>query len=176
VFQAIGLGYGKPREGLMEVPPRPKEQKIMPRRLMTWLVFCGLVMAAGTLGVLSWASGAYGDTVARTMGVTTFALFRLFSSLETADEDESLFSGTILANRPLLIGTGLSVLTIILATELGVLQRVLGMVSLTADQWAVCLLVGLSLIVVEEVRKLLGISTIEAARPAEHQAPAAAAA
>ena len=55
VFQAIGLGYGKPREGLMEVPPRPKDQKIMPRRLMTWLVFCGLVMAAGTLGVLAWA-------------------------------------------------------------------------------------------------------------------------
>ena len=25
VFQAIGLGYGKPRDGLMEVPPRPKE-------------------------------------------------------------------------------------------------------------------------------------------------------
>ena len=25
VFQAIGLGYGKPREGLMEEPPRPKE-------------------------------------------------------------------------------------------------------------------------------------------------------
>ena len=38
VFQAIGLGYGKPREGLMDVPPRPKEQQIMPRRLMTWLV------------------------------------------------------------------------------------------------------------------------------------------
>ena len=35
VFQAIGLGYGKPREGLMEVPPRPKEQQIIPRRLMT---------------------------------------------------------------------------------------------------------------------------------------------
>ena len=54
VFQAIGLGYGKPREGLMEVPPRPKEQKIIPRRLMSWLVFVGLVMAAGTLGVLAW--------------------------------------------------------------------------------------------------------------------------
>ncbi len=25
VFQAIGLGYGKPREGLMEDPPRPKD-------------------------------------------------------------------------------------------------------------------------------------------------------
>ena len=108
VFQAIGLGYGKPREGLMEVPPRPKEQQIIPRRLMRWLVFCGLVMAAGTLGVLAWADGNYGDVVARTMGVTTFALFRLFSSLETADEDESVFGGSILGNRPLLIGDAAS--------------------------------------------------------------------
>ena len=161
VFQAIGLGYGKPREGLMEVPPRPKVQKIMPRRLLTWLVFVGLVMAAGTLGVLAWASSTYGDVIARTMGVTTFALFRLFSSLETADEDESLFSGSILSNRPLLIATGISVLTIVLATELGVLQRILGMESLSIDQWAVCLVVALSLIVIEEVRKLLHIRTFE---------------
>ncbi len=159
VFQAIGLGYGEPREGLMAVPPRPKEQKIIPPRLMRWLVFCGFVMAAGTLGVLSWADASYGDVIARTMGVTTFSLFRLFSSLETADESESLFSGTILGNRPLLIGTGLSVLTIILATELGFLQRILGTVSLTPDQWAVCILVALSLIVVEEARKLLKIRT-----------------
>ena len=32
--------------------------------------------------------------------MTTFAMFRLFSSLETADEDESVFAGSILANRP----------------------------------------------------------------------------
>jgi Ca2+-transporting ATPase len=159
VFQAIGLGYGKPREGLMQVPPRPKEQRIMPRRLMTWLVFIGLVMAAGTLGILAWGANQYGDVVARTMGVTTFSLFRLFSSLETADEDESLFSGSILSNRPLLIGTGVSVLTIILATELPFLQRILGTIGLTADQWAICILVSLSLIVVEEVRKLLKIRT-----------------
>ena len=162
VFQAIGLGYGKPREGLMAVPPRPKAQQIMPRRLTTWLVFVGLVMAAGTLGVMAWATNAFPSTngvIAQTMGVTTFALFRLFSSLETADEDESLFGGSILGNRPLLIGTGLSVLTIILATELPFLQRFLGTVSLTGDQWAVCLLVALSLIVVEEARKLLKIST-----------------
>jgi Ca2+-transporting ATPase len=159
VFQAIGLGYGKPREGLMGVPPRPKGQQIMPRRLMTWLVTCGLVMAVGTLGVLAYANAHYGDVVARTMGVTTFALFRLFSSLETADQDESLFSGSILGNRPLLIGTGISVLTIIFATELGFLQRILDTVSLSPDQWAICLLVALSIIIVEEVRKVLKIPT-----------------
>ena len=97
VFQGLGLGYGKPREGLMEVPPRPKSQKIMPRRLLAWLVFCGLVMAAGTLGVLAWASANYGDVDRTHDGITVFALFRLFSSLETADPDESLFSGSIFA-------------------------------------------------------------------------------
>jgi hypothetical protein len=53
-----------------------------------------------------------------TMGVTTFALVRLLRSLEAADEDESLFSGSIHGNRPLLIATGISVLTILRATEL----------------------------------------------------------
>ncbi len=104
---------------------------------------CGLVMAAGTLGVLAWASGQYGDVIARTMGVTTFALFRLFSSLETADEDESVFGGSILGEPaaphrhrrcPLL--------TIVLATELGFLQRILGTASLSADQWAICIVVA----------------------------------
>jgi P-type Ca2+ transporter type 2C len=178
VFQAIGLGYGKPREGLMEMPPRPKEQKIMPRRLTTWLVIVGLVMAAGTLGVLAWANAAYGDVVARTMGVVTFSLYRLFSSLETADEDKSLFSGTILANRPLLIATGLSVLTIVVGTEIGFFQKFLGTTSLSADQWAVAILVPLSLLVVEEVRKALKFRTADepAAMPSTPTAPAAAAA
>ena len=143
----------------MAVPPRPKDQRIMPARLTRWLVFCGLVITVGTLGVLAWASGLYGDVIARTMGVTTFALFRLFSSLETADVDESVFNGSILGNRPLLIGTAVSVISIILATEFGFLQRLLGTESLSADQWAICIVVSLAIVVVEEVRKLLKIRT-----------------
>ena len=178
VFQSLGLGYGKPREGLMQVPPRPKSQKILPPRLMRWLVTYGLIMAAGTLIVLAWADSNYGDVVARTMGMTTFALFRLFSSLETADEDESLFGGSILGNRPLLMASGLSVLSIILATELGFLQRFLGTVGLSMEQWAICIVVSLSLVVVEEVRKLLKvrISDDTAVAPAASAGPVAVAA
>ena len=39
----------------MEEPPRPKEQPILPAACSVWLVFIGLVMAAGTLGVIVWA-------------------------------------------------------------------------------------------------------------------------
>ena len=103
VFQAIGLGFGKPRDGLMEQAPRPKDQPIMPRPLTIWLAVVGLVMGGGTLAVIAWATTAFGsDTVARTMGVTTFALFRIASSLETADETRSVFSGYILGNPALL--------------------------------------------------------------------------
>jgi Ca2+-transporting ATPase len=177
VFQGVGLGYGKPREGLMEVPPRPKTQQIMPRRLTIRLVADGLLMAAGTLIVLSWGGSSFGDTVARTMGMTTFALFRLFSSLEEADDRESVFAGGLLSNRPLLIGTGISVLTIVLATSFGFLQNLLDTTNLTADQWAICILVALSIIVVEEVRKALklGFDDAPAGVPAAPSAAPAAA-
>ena len=160
VFQAMGLGFGKPREGLMEEKPRPKDQKILPRRLTVWLIVQGLVMGGGTLAVIAWATGAFGsDLIARTMGVTTFSLFRIASSLETADEERSVFSGYILGNPALLKATALSIVTIVLATELHILQNVLQMTSLTGSQWAVCIGVALALIVVEEAKKLLKVQT-----------------
>src|SRR5258705_298358 len=55
VFQAVGLGYGKPSEGLMARQPRDPEQPILTRSLLVWLAIAGLVMGAGTLGVIWWA-------------------------------------------------------------------------------------------------------------------------
>src|SRR6478735_4264673 len=42
IFLAIGLGYGKPREGLMEEKPRPKNAVLLPPPLFIWLVLVGL--------------------------------------------------------------------------------------------------------------------------------------
>lgn len=72
------------------------------------------------------------------------------------------------------VATGLSVLTILLATELGFLQNFLKTVSLTGEQWLVCIGVALSLIVVEEVKKLLKVRTGDEPATAPVAAPAAA--
>jgi hypothetical protein len=45
------------------------------------------------------------------------------------------------------------VLITVLATELGLLQRLLGTVGLTFDQWVLCVVVGMSLLVIAEIRK-----------------------
>src|SRR5213078_1889225 len=45
VFQAVGLGYGKPSEGLMERKPRAVDEPILDREQYRWLAFVGLVHA-----------------------------------------------------------------------------------------------------------------------------------
>src|SRR5689334_10267878 len=52
----------------MERPPVPPSKPILTRGLIAWLAFTGLLMAIGTLGVISWAEQAHGLAVARTMG------------------------------------------------------------------------------------------------------------
>jgi Ca2+-transporting ATPase len=55
LFQAIGLGYGKPAPGLMQRRPRQPDRPILTRGLLLWLVTVGLVIGVGTLGLASWA-------------------------------------------------------------------------------------------------------------------------
>ena len=154
IFQAVGLGYGKQREGLMEEAPRPKDQQILPRPLFIWLAFIGLTMAAITLAVIVWAGNNFGETVAHTMGLVTFSMLHLFFSLETSDEERTLFSSELLENSVLLKTSAVSLLTIFLATTFGPLQRVLDTVELTVDQWAVCIVAGALIIIVAEIRKV----------------------
>ena len=99
------------------------------------------------------------------MGLTAFSLSNIWFALETADEEHSIFDfDVLLANATLLKTVGMSLVAILLATELNVFHRILDTVSLTLDQWAICFVVSLAMLVVAEGRKLLGIHTVEPAR------------
>jgi Ca2+-transporting ATPase len=174
VFLAIGLGYGKAREGLMSDRPRDPERPILPNRLLAYLVLIGLVMAVGTLGVISWATNAYGEAVARTMGLMVFSLMNIAFALETSNEERSIFSSELLDNPTLLKGAGLALLATILAAELNLLNRILDTVNLNLDQWAICLVVALLVIVVAEIKKLLRIQTSDVPQPVTAPASVAA--
>ncbi len=110
-------------------------------------------MGVGTLLVIDWGTRTYGDDVGRTMGFVTFAFFNIAFSLATKDETRSALSREVLADRTLAIATVVSVLVIIAATEVGLMNRLLDTVSLGAEQWLLCGLVGLSLLPISEVRK-----------------------
>jgi Ca2+-transporting ATPase len=153
VFQAIGLGYGKPADGLMLRKPRPAVQAILPKPLLVWLAFIGVQMGVVTLLVLWWATPVYGEDVARSMGVTVFSIFNIAFAWATKDELRSLLDTDVAGDRYLVRTTILSVITVFLATEFGPLQRLLGTVSLTFDQWVICWVAGLSVLLVSEIKK-----------------------
>ena len=139
----------------MEEPPRPKDAQILPRPLFLWLAFIGLVFAAITLPLIVWAEGAYDEVVAHTMGLVTFSLLHVFFSLETADEERTIFSSQLLENPTLLKASALSLLTVFLATTFGPLERLLDTTELDAEPVGDLHRRGGLIIVVAEVRKFI---------------------
>ena len=155
LFQAIGLGYGAHAAGLMERRPRPPDRPILTRGLMTWLVTVGLVTGIGTLGVISWAEQERTQAVAHTVGVVTFSLYALFFSIATRNERQTAFSLDTLSDKTFNIATGVSLVTLILATVLGPLEALLDTTPLDVQQWLICTCVALSVVVISEIRAAL---------------------
>ena len=155
VLQAIGLGYGRPAEGLMRRKPRPADEQILPRPLLIWVVVAGVVLGGATLGLIAWADDAYNSEVARTMGLTSFAISNVVFSFTTRDERRSVFSLDVFEDKMFMLCTAGSLVAILLGTELGVLQRILHTVHLDLHQWLTCIVVGLAILPVSEARRLL---------------------
>lgn len=155
VFQAVGLGYGSGGGDVMERKPRKPQQPILQRADTRWFVVAGLVMAIAVLGVAAWAEHEHGEDVARTMALTTFSVANLVFSFSARDEWRTVLSLDTFNDRTFVVASLLSAVAIVLASELGFLQRVLDTVSLTGNQWLICLGAGLAVLVVSELRKLI---------------------
>jgi Ca2+-transporting ATPase len=139
VLIAIGLGFDVPTPGIMKRKPRPANAPIMPTPLAIRLAIGGLIAAVGTLVVVSDAEDRYGLAVALTMGLVTLSLMNVIMAVITRDPERSAFGMYTIANRRFnLIVLSCLALTV-LVTELNILQRMFDTVSLTARQWAICL-------------------------------------
>jgi P-type Ca2+ transporter type 2C len=159
VIQAVGLGYGRPAAGLMQRKPRPPDQPILGRGLLSWLVIAGLVIAAGTLGVISWAQQAHGLVVARTMGLVTLSLFNLFFSIESKDDRRSAFNLDTVSDKTFILTTATSFFLLVLSTVLGPFHTILKTTTLDVPQWLGCMCIALSIIIAAEIRKAIRRAT-----------------
>jgi Ca2+-transporting ATPase len=155
VSQSIGLGYGEPSQGVMERRPRDPDRPILDHGDTRWFIAAGFVMAAATLAVTAGAEHGHPDALARTMGLTTFALANLFFSFTTREKLESVFSLDTFRDRTFLIASLFSAGAIIFATELRFFQRILDTEELSGNQWLICIGAALSIVVVSEVWKLV---------------------
>jgi P-type Ca2+ transporter type 2C len=154
VFQAIGLGYGKFGDDLMERQPRKANEPILDKLRFVWIAIAGLAMAVGTVGIAWWADDHHGAAVARTMALTTFSIANLLFSFTALDERRTVFSMETVSDRKFLMFSGMSIAAIVLGTELDVFNRFLQTTGLTRTQWGVCLIVPFGVVLLSELWKL----------------------
>jgi Ca2+-transporting ATPase len=112
-------------------------------------------MGLATIGVLAWADHNYTTDVARTMGMTSFAIANLFYSFCERDERESVFSLDVLRDGKFLMFSGMSVIAIVIAPEMNLFHRILHTTDLNLHQWLICIVVALAPVVATEVRKFV---------------------
>jgi P-type Ca2+ transporter type 2C len=155
VFEAIGLGYGKPADGLMKRKPRRSDEPILDRAALVWLAFAGFVIGATSLGVIAWAADHRDADIAHTMGLATFSLANVYYALACKSERRSVFSLDTFDDHRFVVTTGMSIVAIVLGTQLGLFNRILHTVGLDLHEWLICIVSALTVIVATEIRKLI---------------------
>ena len=161
---AIALGFDQPARGLMARPPRPMGEPVLSRN--NWIRLCaqGAVMTIGSLAAYQIAEDD-GPVIAATMLLTTLSLFHVAAALLCRDQQRTIFDRATIPGVMQLRRYGLALLAIVLVTSLGLLQRIVGTEALTFAQWCICGGIALSLVVVEELIKLVLRRRSSAPRP-----------
>ncbi len=147
---AIALGFDKPLPGVMDHPPRRMNEPVLDRAQWTRIIVMGVLIAGTTLAVLDYADTEIGTATAATMALTVFGLMEMAVGLGARSEFGTVFDRDVIGGRRQLMLFGLSFLMIVLASELGVLQRVLDTTPLSGGQWLVCFAAAAALVAIDE--------------------------
>lgn len=151
---AIALGFDKPLPGLMDRKPRPLSQPVLSRAQWMRLIIIGLLIALGTLALETIYEPA-NAALAATMGFAVFSILNVAVGINSRSETETVFQMSTVSDRRQLTLYGLALFLTWVATEVGVVQRVLGLVALDFNQWLLCIGLGLALTLVYEVMKFI---------------------
>jgi Ca2+-transporting ATPase len=152
---AIALGFDQPTPGLMSRPPRPVGEPVI--SAAGWVRLCvqGLIMTIGSLAAYQLGDSQDHPVVAGTMLLSTLSLFHVGAGLLARDQRGSIFSREAIPGATQLRRYGVALLAIVAVTGIDLLERIFDTTGLTVDQWLVCLAIALSLVVLEELIKLV---------------------
>jgi Ca2+-transporting ATPase len=152
---AIALGFDEPARGLMARPPRPVGAPVLSRN--NWFRLCaqGAVMTVGSLAAYQIGHHQAGAVVAATLLLTTLSVFHVAGALLCRDQRNTVFDRSAVPGTLQLRRYGVAVLAIVAITGLAFLQRIFDTASLSFNQWCTCIGIAASLVVVEELIKLV---------------------
>lgn len=178
VFPALALGVEPVERNILERPPRKPDSKIMEwpfiRRYFVSGVFIGL-LTAGTFVWNLWRNGwRFGQTIdldsalyieSVTMAFVVLTLMQMVHTFNSRSESLSVFRMKFFSNLYLIGAVLFSVVGTIAIVQIPFFQKYLKTVPLSLNQWLILTAVAFSILVFEEIRKLIyGFSSKKIAR------------
>ncbi|HWQ13717.1 MAG TPA: cation-translocating P-type ATPase [Roseiflexaceae bacterium] len=162
---ALGVEPGDPH--VMRRPPRDPRSRVISRRMWFDIVFVGVVMAAGTLGVMDWAlpgglvtgggpltATSEAGRYAQTLAFTTLVFYQLFNVFNARSDERSALRG-LSSNPWLWLAVAISALLQVAVIYLPALQSAFNTVPLAASDWLLCLAAGSTVLWLYEALKLV---------------------
>ena len=175
---AIALGAERPHAGIMEVPPRPRTERLLSRSLLLRAyLFLGVIEAGIAMGAFFWFLSANGwtwgaplawtDPLYRQATTVTFAaivMAQVANVFACRSEHVSAFRLGFFSNPFILggIAVELTLVLVLVYTPLG--NLVLGTEPLPAWIWAPLIMGAAGLLLAEELRKILAAGRAPAGR------------
>ena len=153
-FLTLALAVEPKEKRLLQRPFSHPNRFFLSRLAGLRMTLMALVMGGGTLLLFSNALES-NSAKALTISLTVLAVFQWFNAWNCRDERESAFGKKAGSNNWLIGATALVVVLQLLAVYHPLFQKVLHTVPLSLGDWIVIGLMSLTVIVVEEARKLL---------------------
>jgi magnesium-transporting ATPase (P-type) len=166
---ALGLGAEPPEPGIMDRPPRPRDTRLLDRRLLLRAYgFLGALEAVACMAAFfsvylmqGWRPGAplaasgplYIEATTMTLAAIVFAQVGNVFACRT--ERESTARVGLLSNRLVLVGIVVELTLLVLLMQTPLLQRVFGVTAIHPYGWAVLLIFPCLIFLAEEGRKAL---------------------
>ena len=167
VFPALALGLGEGEEHIMDRPPRPNDEPIMPRR--SWMVTLtyGLCITAAVLGITVFSEFVLDLPTAKVnnMAFYTLVLGQLLNVFNLPPRQESFFNNEVTRNRWVWGALLLCVLLTGLGYAVPVLREALSLVPISGMQlgWVGLFAAG-SLLLSQLIKRLFRLGDEPATR------------
>lgn len=151
---AVSLAMDSARPGIMEEPPRRRDEPVLPLSRVLRVAVFGTTMMVGTLAVLYYGIRSGTQARALTMAFMTFVLFQLFNVFNARSEKGSAFNARLFDNPGLWLSLGGALALQAIAVHWVPASQIFGTTGMALSDWGLAIGVSSSVLLLEELRKL----------------------
>ncbi|TKJ17847.1 ATPase [Candidatus Woesearchaeota archaeon B3_Woes] len=151
---ALALGVDPTEPHIMRKKPRNPKENIINKSRAIKMIFIGIIMMVGTLGIFKIYNPNINLVYAQTIAFTTLVMFQMFNVLNLRSDQHSLFKIGIFSNMKLIIAIIISIALQLLVVYSPFMQNLFSTTTLYLKDWIYILLVSSSVLIFGEIIKI----------------------